>query len=96
MITSTETPKKPSQCWTDWIWTRTSPPRRKPPRSKDGDVDGDDVGDSEDDDDDHEDVDGDDDDGNNDDVYVNANGDYDDDAHYCSGSGSRMNITTGV
>ena len=91
MITSTETPKKPSQCWTDWIWTRISLPRRKPPRSKDGDVDGDDVGDSEDDDDDH-----DDDDGNNDDVYVNANGDYDDDAHYCSGLGSRMNITTGV
>ena len=52
MITSTETPKKPSQCSTDWIWTRTSPPRRKLPRSKDGDVDGDDIGDSEDDDDD--------------------------------------------
>ena len=55
MITSTETPKKPSQFSTDWIWTRTSPPRRKLPRSKDGDVDGDDVGDSEDDDDDHDD-----------------------------------------
>ena len=52
MITSIGTPKKPSQCSTDWIWTRTSPPRRKLPRSKDGDVDGDDIGDSEDDDDD--------------------------------------------